>query len=87
MTRLSIALLLTFLSTSAFAKHPLMERFDLDSDGVVTAEEFKSAKCTIRDSKFKAADKNSDGSLSKRELLKARHILAVGKNCPKKSAS
>ena len=87
MTRLTIALLLTFLSTSAFAKHPLMERFDIASDGTVTTEELKAAGCMIRDSKFKAADKNANGSLSKKEVIKARHILAVGKNCPKVKAS
>jgi Ca2+-binding EF-hand superfamily protein len=76
-----IALLFTMLSSGASAGHPLMDRFDLDSDGTVTVEELNKAGCSVKESRYKAADKNSDGSLSKKEFLKAKNYLVTSRQC------
>ncbi len=86
MKNIGIVLLLALFSSAAAAKHPLMERFDLDADGSVTSAELKASGCNPRDSKFKAADKNADGALSKRELIKAKHFLVSSSQCAKKSS-
>lgn len=85
MKNLGIVLLLSLLSSVA-AAHPLMDKFDLNSDGLVTNQELKEAGCSARDSKFKAADKNGDGALTKRELLKAKNFLLSSSQCAKKSS-
>ena len=65
----------------------LMNRFDLDSDNLVTMEELEQAGCTVKNSMFKAADRNDNGSLSKKELRKSRDYLLTRKRCPKTAAS
>ena len=86
MKKILIALTLTFFANIAAAEHPLMERFDLNSNGLVTAVELEQAGCSIKSSLFKAADKNSDGTLTKKELLKAKSYIATKKRCPKVTA-
>ena len=44
-----------------------MERFDMDQDGFVIKEELLAKGCTVKQSLFKAADKNEDGKLSKKQ--------------------
>ena len=75
-------LVLTFLSNGASAGD-LMKRFDLDSNDLVTMEELEQAGCTVKNSMFKAADRNKDGTLSKKELRKSRDYLLTRKRCPK----
>ena len=86
MKNLGIVVLLSLVASGAAAKHPLMDRFDLDSNGLVTNQELVEAGCSVRDSKFKAADKNGDGTLSKRELLIAKSFLVSSSKCAKKSS-
>lgn len=86
MKRLSLAAVLLLTSGFASAEHPLMKRFDLDSNGSVTTAELEQAGCNIRSSMFKTADKNKDGTLSKKELLKAKNYIATKKRCPKTAA-
>ena len=76
-----IALLFTLLSSGASAGHPLIDRYDLDSDGLVTAEELTQAGCSVKESRFKAADINGDGFLTKKEVLKAKNYLVTPKQC------
>ena len=75
-------LVLTFLSNGASAGD-LMKRFDLDSNDLVTMEELEQAGCTVKNSMFKAAGRNKDGTLSKKELRKSRDYLVTRKRCPK----
>ena len=86
MNKVLIILVLTFLSSGAIA-NDLMKRFDLDSNDLVTKEELEQAGCTVKNSMFKAADKNKNGSLSKKELKRSRDYLLVRKRCPKSTAS
>jgi hypothetical protein len=50
-------------------------------------EELEQAGCTVKNSMFKAADRNDNGSLSKKELRKSRDYLLTRKRCPKTAAS
>ena len=86
MRKVFVVLVLTLLSSGTFAGN-LMNRFDLDSNKVVTMDELKQAGCTVREGLFNVADKNGDGSLSKKELRKAQAYLVVRKRCPKGEVS
>ena len=86
MKKVLSVLVLTFLSSGAIASD-LMKIFDLDSDNLVTMEELEQAGCTVKNSMFKAADRNDNGSLSKKELTKSRDYLLTRKRCPKTAAS
>jgi len=55
-------LVLTVLSSGAIA-NDLMKIFDLDSNKLVTKEALEQAGCTVKNSMFRAADKNKNGSL------------------------
>ena len=79
MKNLGIVLLLSLLSSVA-AAHPLMDKFDLNSDGLVTNQELKEAGCSARDSKFKAADKNGDGKIDLEEYV--QHFKVCNLNIP-----
>ena len=58
-----------------------MERFDSDLDGFVVKEELLAKGCTVKPSLFRAADKNDDGKLSKKEIRKATNYI-VRNRCP-----
>ena len=59
-----------------------MEKFDINQDGFVIKEELLEAGCTVKNGLFKAADKNNDGKLSKKELRKASEYI-VRHRCPR----
>jgi hypothetical protein len=84
MKKLTITLLLTLTSSSVFADY-LMDKYDLDSDKMVTVAELEQAGCSIKRSLFNTADKNKDGVLSKKEIRRAKHYLVTRKRCPGKS--
>ena len=65
MKNLTFAVLLAFSSSSAFADY-LMDKYDLDSDKMVTVTELEQAGCSVKISLFNTADKNKDGALSKK---------------------
>lgn len=58
-----------------------MERFDSDLDGFVVKEELLAKGCTVKPSLFRAADKNEDGKLSKKEIRQATNYI-VRNRCP-----
>ena len=78
---LPIAFLGLFVS-DAFADDWRMRKFDLDQDGFVVPAELEVAGCVVKPGLFKAADKNDDGKLSKRELRTASEYI-VRRRCPK----
>lgn len=59
-----------------------MERFDLNLDGFVTADELSLSGCTVKQGLYNSADKNNDGKLSKGELRKATEYI-IRNRCPK----
>ena len=78
---LPIAFLGLFVS-DAFADDWRMRKFDLDQDGFVVPAELEVAGCVVKPGLFKAADKNDDGKLSKRELRTASEYI-IRHRCPK----
>ena len=58
-----------------------MERFDSNEDGFVVKEELLAKGCTVKPSLFRAADKNEDGKLSKKEIRQATNYI-VRNRCP-----
>ena len=78
---LPIAFLGLFVS-DAFADDWRMRKFDLDQDGFVIPAELEVAGCVVKPGLFKAADKNDDGKLSKRELRTASEYI-IRHRCPK----
>lgn len=77
----ALVVTLGFVS-NAFADDWRMRKFDMNSDGFVTVAELKECGCTVNPGLFKAADKNSDGVLSKRELRKASEYI-IRRRCPR----
>ena len=76
----TVAILGLFVSTAHADWR--MDRFDADKDGFVVEAELLEAGCVVRPGLFKAADKNRDGKLSKKELRKATEYI-VRRRCPK----
>lgn len=83
MKNLTIALLLALSSSNVLADY-LMDKYDLDSDKIVTFAELEQAGCSIKTSLFNKADKNKDGVLSKKEMRRAKNYLVTRKRCPSK---
>ena len=77
----ALVVTLGFVS-NAFADDWRMRKFDVNSDGFVTMAELKECGCTVRPGLFKAADKNGDGVLSKKELRKASEYI-IRRRCPR----
>ena len=86
MKNLTFAVLLAITSSSALADY-LMDKYDLDSNKMVTVAELKQAGCSVKTSLFNTADKNKDGSLSKKEMRRAKHYLVTRKRCPGKTSA
>ena len=84
MKNLSIALLLSLSSSNVFADY-LMDKYDLNSDKMVTVAELEQAGCSVKTSLFNTADKNKDGALSKKEMRLSKHYLTTRKRCPAKT--
>ena len=78
---LPIAILGLFAS-DAFADDWRMRKFDANQDGFVVVSELKAQGCEVRPGLFKAADKNNDNKLSKKELRKASEYM-IRHRCPR----
>ena len=79
-----IAILLLVSTPNAFADWR-MERFDLNEDGFIQKREISLSGCTIKKGLFKAADKNSDGKLTRGEAKRATGYLFNRRRCPEMS--
>ena len=86
MKNLTFTVLLAISSSSALADY-LMDKYDLDSDKMVTVTELEQAGCSVKISLFNTADKNKDGALSKKEMRRAKHYLVTRKRCPGKTSA
>lgn len=82
MKQLFSILVLSLFVSNAFADDWRMRKFDINSDGFVTMAELKECGCKVRPGLFKAADKNGDGVLSKKELRRASEYI-IRRACPK----
>jgi hypothetical protein len=82
MKRIFALLTLCLFATDSFAKDWRMRKFDLDQDGLIQKAELITAGCNVKSSLYSAADKNKDGSLSKREA-KVASAYIFEKRCPK----
>ena len=77
------ALIITFgFVSNAFADDWRMRKFDANQDGFVVVSELKAQGCEVRPGLFKAADKNNDNKLSKKELRKASEYI-IRNRCPR----
>ncbi len=59
-----------------------MNKFDVNGDNILEISEIR-AKCSIKDSIFRAADKNEDGVLSVREARNGQNYLFRSNSCRK----
>jgi hypothetical protein len=79
--KIMIAIAACFIAAPAYADWR-MERFDLDGDKLISKAELKAAGCTVKNGLFKAADKNKDSYLDKKEARIASQYI-FRSNCPK----
>tara|TARA_B100001750_G_C15162315_1_gene425063 strand:+ start:180 stop:443 length:264 start_codon:yes stop_codon:yes gene_type:complete len=77
-----LAVVLLFSITNVHA-NSLINRFDLNEDGVIQKREITLSGCVVKAGTFEHADKNDNGSLSGKEANDARAYLFNKRRCPK----
>jgi len=78
-----LAVVLLFSITNVHA-NSLINRFDLNEDGVIQKREITLSGCVVKAGTFEHADKNDNGSLSGKEANDARAYLFNKRRCPKR---
>lgn len=77
-----LAVVLLFSITNVHA-NSLINKFDLNEDGVIQKREITLSGCVVKAGTFEHADKNDNGSLSGKEANDARAYLFNKRRCPK----
>ena len=75
MKKLFLGVVLSLFVTDSFAGDWRMRKFDMNSDGFVTASELSDANCNVKNELFERADFNNDGKLSQKEIRKASSYI------------
>ena len=75
MKKLFLGVVLSLFVTDSFAGDWRMRKFDMNSDGFVTASELSDANCNVKNELFERADFNNEGKLSQKEIRKASSYI------------
>jgi len=81
MKKLLSITILSFFTFDAFADDWRMRKFDLDNNNEISKGELIQSGCRI-DGRFRVADKDNDGVLTKKEARHASDYL-FRKRCPR----
>ena len=76
-----LAVVLLFSASNVHA-NSLIEKFDLNEDGVIEKREITLSGCVVKKGLFEHADKNNNGSLSGKEARDATAYLFNKRRCP-----
>ena len=79
-----LLLVVLLFSTTNIHANSLMNKYDLNEDGVIEKREITLSGCVVRPGTFEHADKNDNGSLSGKEAKDAINYLFNKRRCPKR---